>query len=211
MTGWLIALGILLLFLLLKVGVRFRWESSESILKIRIGLLRFSLPTNEKEKKPKKKKPDKKQDKTPKSSASEGKKKEKKGLSPAMKSWIRSVLDHWRELFALIGRVLTMPTLDLLRIRIAVAGGEPDACAMKYGKICAGLSAGLPVVYNTFRVRKQDIDVSCRFDLPKMEIMAEVEATVHIYEVFALIGVVIGLLLKLYLTKKNYDKAVQNV
>ena len=54
MTGWLIALVILALFLLLKVGVFFHWDDQSSVLKIRIGVFRFSLSTEEKE--PKKKK-----------------------------------------------------------------------------------------------------------------------------------------------------------
>lgn len=210
--GWIITLGILALFLLLKVGVRFLWDSGTSHLKIRIGLLRFSLSTEEKEKKPKKEKKRKeKQAAKAQTSAVAADSKKKKGMSPTLKKWIKALLEHWRDLFAIIGKILRMPTLDLLRLHIAVGNSDPAACALTYGKICAGLSAGLPVLCNTFRVHKQDIDVSCRYDLSKMDIMAEVEATVHIYEVFALIGAAIGLLLKLYFTTKNYDKAVQNI
>ena len=211
MIGWLVALVLLALFLFLKVGVRFLWNSDTSILKIRVGFLRFSLATGEKKKKkPKKKKTENRPTAQVTGQApSEGKaKQQKKPMSPALKSWIRAVLERRGELLALIGKVLKSPTLDLLRLHIAAGGDDAE---LQYGKICAGLGAGLPVLYNIFRVKKDEIQVICRYDLPKMEIMAEVEATIMIYEVFAIIGAVIGLLIKIYLTKKRNDKAVRTV
>ena len=49
MIGWLIALAILLLFLLLKVGVRVFTDSEDMILNIHVGLLRFALSTQKKD------------------------------------------------------------------------------------------------------------------------------------------------------------------
>lgn len=200
MTGWLIALVILALFLLLKVGVFFHWDSQTSVLKMRVGLFRFSLSTDEK--KPKKKKDQKSKKQVP--SASQ--QKEKKSDKTNLKKWIKVLLAHWTDLLALLGKVLTSPTLDLLRLYIAVAGDDAE---LQYGKYCAGLSAGLPVLHNTFRVKKQDIQIACRYEIPKTQIMAEAEATIQIYEVFALVGSALGLLVKLFLTKKRNDKAVQ--
>ncbi len=202
MTGWVIFLIILALFLLMKVGVRFQWDSGTSLLKIRVGFIRFALPTGEK--KTQKKKPAKEQ-----SPAAEMVKKEKKPMNPSLKSWIKAVLECWRDLIALIGKVLRSPTLDLLQLYIDVGGKDAGDCALTYGRICAGVSAALPALHNSFRVKKQDIQVACRYDRSKVEIAAEVEATVMIYEIFALIGTVLGLLIKLYMTKKRNDKAVQ--
>ncbi len=200
MMGWLIVLAVLVLFLLLKVGVYFHWDSEASVLKIRVGLFRFSLSTDEK--KPKKKK-QKKKDTQPDSPANEkGKKSDKTNL----KKWIKALLTHWMDMFSLLGKILTSPTLDLLRLYIAVTGDDVE---LQYGKYCAGLSAGLPVLHNTFRVKKQDIQIACRYEIPKTQIMAEAEATIRIYEVFALVGSVLGLLVKIFLTKKRNDKAVQ--
>ena len=209
MIGWLIALVVFLLLLLLKVGVRILWDSESLLLKIRVGLLRFSLSSEKKSKKKKTKK--KKQEKKPEQTAQpQGvkQKKEQKGMSPSLKSWLIALLERRGELLSMIGKVLTSPTLDILRLHIAVGGGDPE---MTYGKICAGMGAGLPLLYNTFRVKKDDIQVVCRYDLSKVVIMAEVEATIRIGEVIALVGTVIGLLVKIYLTKKRNDKAVRTV
>ena len=56
MIGWAIVLALLLLFLLLKVGVWFHWDSQSSLLKVRVGLLRFAISTDEKESKQQKQK-----------------------------------------------------------------------------------------------------------------------------------------------------------
>ena len=52
MTGWLIALAVLLLILWTKVGVYLSWESRQAVLKVRIGYLRFQLWPDGKPKKP---------------------------------------------------------------------------------------------------------------------------------------------------------------
>lgn len=207
MIGWILAVVLLILFLRLKVGVRFYWDSQSSVLKIRIGFLRFALSTEAK----KKKKPKKEKKPAAKNKAVTESKPKKKGLSPSLKSWLKALLECRMELLALIGKVLKSPTLDLLRLHISAGGSDAEACAMTYGKICAGLGAGLPVLCNTFRVKKQDIQVGCCYELSKTQIMAEVEATVMIYEVFAIIGTVLKLLVTIYITKKRNDKAVQTI
>ena len=200
MIGWLIAFVILALFLLLKVGVFFHWDDQSSVLKIRIGVFRFSLSTDDK-------KPKKKKNANPKNqTASASQQKEKKTDKTNLKKWVRVLLAHWTDLLTFLGKVLTSPTIDLLRIYIAVTGDDAE---LQYGKYCAGLSAGLPVLQNTFRVKKQDIQIACRYEIPKTRIMAEAEATIRIYEVFALVGSALGLLVKMFLTKKRNDKAVQ--
>ncbi len=200
MTGWLIALAVFLLLLFLKVGVFFHWDNQSSVLKIRIGLFRFSLSTDEKKREKKKDRKPKKQ------TEATVQQKEKKSDKSNLKKWIRVLLAHWMDLLALLGKILTMPTLDLLRLYIAAAGDDAE---LQYGRYCAGLSAGLPVLHRTFRVKKQDIQIACRYEIPKTQILAEAEATVRIYEVFALVGSALGLLVKLFLTKKRNDKAVQ--
>jgi len=205
MIGWLIAIAVFVLFLLMKVGVRIHWDSGSMILKIRIGLIRFSLSTE------KKKTPPKKQKKKTESSAQQTAdklKKEKKKMSPSLKSWIMALIERRGELLSLLGKVLTSPTLDLLRIHIAVGGKDPE---MTYGKICAGMGAGLPLLYNTFRVKKDDIHVNIRYDLSKILILAEIETTVRIGEIFSIIGSLIGLFVKVLITKTRNDKVVRTV
>lgn len=197
MIGWLSAAAVLGLVLTMKAGVWLRWESGSAVLKLRIGPFRFSFSTGE--------------GKGPKAKAAGKAKVPKAGKkSGGGKKWIRATVTYWQELLILIGRILRTPRLDLLRLHIAVGGKDPEACAMQYGRICAALSGALPLVQRSFRVKKQDIDVICRFDQTETDILAEAEATMKIYEIFALLGTTLGLLLKLYSHTKNTEKAVQS-
>ena len=197
MIGWLIALTVLAVLLLLKVGVFLHWDNQTTVLKIRVGFLRFSVSTEKKKNEKHKQSP---------GSASKTQTEDKKSDKTNLKKWIKALLNHWSDLFCLLGKILTSPTVDLFRLYIAVAGDDAE---MQYGKYCAGLSAGLPVFHNTFRVLKQDIQVACRYEIPATQIMTEAEATLRIYEVLALVGSLLALLVKIYLTKKRNDKAVQ--
>lgn len=199
MIGWLLTAALLYLFLLMKTGVYLRWDSGSAVLKLRIGIFRFALPANKKAAQTSDKKPADK-DALP---------KENKPAKPMLKKWIRALLVHWRETLELIVRVLRAPKLDLLRLHIAVGDKEPDVCAINYGRFCAALSAALPVVDQMFSVKKQDVEITCQFDRETTDILAEVEAIVRVYEVFALLVGGLLLLIKLYRHTKLNEKAVQ--
>lgn len=199
MIGWLITLSALTVLLTMKVGLWFRWESGEAVLKVRIGLFHFAFPTMEGS------------GKHSKMDTMRGRQKEQGKSKPSMKKWIRVALRHWQELLELVGRALRTPQLDLLRIQVAAGGNDAEACAMHYGRICAGLGIGLPLVHQTFHVKKQDVDVTCCFQQPETEILAEVEATVRIYQLLVLLTLAVGLLYKLYQEIKYNEKAVQSL
>ena len=122
---------------------------------------------------------------------------------------LQAVLAYWREILSLIGRVLTTPTLDVLRLELLVGGKDAENCAMTYGRICAVVGSVLPVVENTFGIRKRKIDVLCCFDRDSLDITAETSITVRIYEVFALVFALLGLGLKILLESRKNKKAVQ--
>ncbi len=195
MISWLIMGAALYLLLSMKVGVRLLWESNTATIKLRIGAFRFSFPTNEKKRNDKKK-----GTVTPKPASREN--------SLDTKKWIQALLAHWQEALSLVAKILRTPNLDLLRLRVVVGGTDPEACAMQYGRLCAGLGAGLPLVQRLFSIKKQDIDVRCHFEKAETEILAEVELTVFVYEVLALLFAGLALLIKLYRHTKSTEKAV---
>lgn len=208
MKGWLIALAVLFLLAMVRVGVHVLYEEKQLQLELLISRFKLLLVGPKKEKKPKKSQSKvKPKSAKPETEPSQSKEKPKKKKGAA-KPWIDAVLEYWRELFALIGRVLTTPTLDVLRVELQV-GGDPEKCAMTYGRVCAMVGAVLPVVENTFRIRKRNIQVVPRFDRDDMEITAEAAITVRIYEIFALAFALLGLGVKILLQARNHKKAVQ--
>lgn len=194
MIGWLVASAAAVLLLSMKVGVNLRWESGAAILKVRVGPVRFSLSTNQKIEK---KKPANNQTKSI-----------KKPDKSATKRWVKAVLAHWREFLQLIGKILRSPRLDLLSLQIKVGDKDPEKCAMQYGRLCAGLSAGLPFVKQILPIEKEEISVSCNFEQKKSEIFAEAEATVRVGEILGLAAAALLLLIRIYRHVKNNEKAV---
>lgn len=212
LTVWFIVLAALVLLAMVKVGVRVTYD--EKKLRVELLIFRFKMvllgdDKTEKPEKPKKEKT--KKDKRPsvRSESKQQKPKEKKKI--LQNPWVQAVLEYWRELLALVGRVLTTPTLDVLRLQLWVGGGDSEKCAMTYGRVCAILGGVLPVVENTFGIRKRQIAVWCCYDRDAIDVSAEAAITVKIYEVFALVFALLGLGIKLLIQARNYKKAVQNL
>ena len=196
MIGWLVAAGLLGLFLTLKVGVCLKWESGTALLKVRVGQLRFALSTQKKEK-----------HRTNKKAAKQSGGEKKKSSSP-VKKWVKAAISHWREVLQLVGKILRAPQLERLKIHITVGNKDPEKCAMQYGKLCAGLSVGLPMVEQILPIRRKDISVRCNFELAENETCAEAEATVRFYEVFAIVISGLLLLVRIYRSMKTNEKVV---
>ena len=203
---WTIILATLACLAFVKVGIHVAYEDKLLQLELIIAKIRLVLMGKDKSEKPKNPKTKKKEPAKQSSPKTEStKKKGKIWENP----WVRAVLDHWQALLGLIGRVLTTPTLDILRLQIWVGGGDSEKCAMNYGRICAVLGGVLPVVENTFGIRKRQIEVLCCYDRDSLEVSAEASITVRIFEIFALAGALLGLGIKLFLQARNYKKAVQ--
>ena len=213
MKTLLIVAAVLFLLGMIKVGVHGFYEGKAFRLDLIISRYRMTLVGEEQEKRPKKpkkarrKKQPKKdpQQNKPKAASAQqnvdnasASKPKKSGGFQKFKPWLSALLDYWQDILGLIGRVLTSPTLDILRLEIKVGAGDAEACAMKYGKICAIVGAVLPVVENTFTIKKRKIDVLCLFDQDSMDISAEAAITIRIYEIFALVFALLGLGIKIF-------------
>lgn len=212
LTVWFIVLAALVLLAMVKVGVRVTYD--EKKLRVELLIFRFKMvllgdDKPEKPEKPKKEKTKKEKRPSVRAESKQQKPKEKKNI--LHNPWVQAVLEYWRELLALVGRVLTTPTLDVLRLQLWVGGGDSEKCAMTYGRVCAILGGVLPVVENTFGIRKRQIAIWCCYDRDAIDVSAEAAITVKIYEVFALVFALLGLGIKLLIQARNYKKAVQNL
>lgn len=196
MIGWIFTAASLYLLLSMKAGVRLLWKSGTATLKIRVGMFRFSFSTREK-----------RSDKRSSSTASKAESSKKK---PSTKKWVSALLSNWREVLEMVARILRTPKLDLLRLHMIVGGRDPEICAMNYGRICGALGAGLPLVQRLFAVKKQDVNVSCEFSRQETDVLAEVEVTVQVYEICALLFSGLALLIKLNRHTKSTEKAVRS-
>ena len=204
---WMIVLAILAVLAMIKVGVHVSYEEKMLRLELLISKFKIVLLGDHKPKKPKKEK----QKKAPKESKPKKTPSQKKKGKLLENPWILAVWDYLQDILDVIGRVLRSPTLDVLRLELWVGGGDSEKCAMNYGRICAILSGVLPMVENTFGIRKRQINVWCCYDRDSIDISAETAITVKLYEVFALVFAILGLGIKILLQARKYKKAVQNI
>lgn len=205
MRPWMIWVLIVLVLALCRVGIHIIYRDDKLLIWLIFSKLRINLIGNEKKKKKAKSVKKKSVQKSTETINSQPAK--KKDQSSA-RLWVQVVLDEWGGIISVIGRVLTKPTLDVLRLCIAVGAGDAEACAMTYGRICAIVGGCLPVLENTFRIKKREINVYCCFDRDKIEFDAETAITLRIYEIFALIFALLGLGIKILLKFRKMKKAV---
>lgn len=188
---WLIIACVLAVLALLKVGIHVMYQNQKFQVKLLIGKIRVLIP-KAKEEAGEKAAPEKKLSKAAK----------KKGIDPRL----RAAINHWQEIFELLGRVLTAPTLDKLKLVVYVGGEDPEACAMLYGRICAAVGGLLAPIENTFEIKKRDIHVYSCFDRDNLMIEAETSITVRIYEVVALAAAALRLGWTIYREAKDNKK-----
>jgi len=204
MTGWLIALGILILLAILPLGVSVIYNEDGPLVRVIAGFIRLKVfPLKKKEKKPKK---EKKKNKA-KNAGKTKKKKEpsKKGGSitdflPLLKIAV-DFLDGFR-------RKLRVNRLEL---KLILAGGDPYDLGMSYGKAWAALGNITPYLDRVFVFKKRDVDVQCDFEGSKTLIFARLDLTITLGRLLGLVFVAAFRALKAYLKIMKKRKGGANL
>ena len=204
MTGWLIALGILILLAILPLGVSVIYNEDGPLVRVIAGFIRLKIfPLKKKDKKPKKVK----QKSKTKITAEPKKKKEpgKKGGSitdflPLLKIAV-DFLDGFR-------RKLRVNRLEL---KLILAGGDPYDLGMSYGKAWAVLGNITPYLDRVFVFKKRDVNVECDFEGNKTLIYARLDLTITLGRLLGLVFVAGFQALKAYLKIMNKRKGGANL
>lgn len=198
--GWLIALGILILLGSVPLGVFARYDSGGPLVRIVVGVLRFTvIPLPKKKKKvPKEKKEPSpaEEKKTPPKSAEEP---EKKGGSlrdfyPLIQVGERFLNQFRRKL-----------RVDDLVLKLTLGGDDPCDLALNYGRAWAALGNLVPVLERFFHIRRRNFEVQCDFTSEETLIEAQAKLTMPLRQLVEL-GIVYGYLFikeLLFLKKKR--------
>ena len=183
----------------IKCGVRILYEKEDLLVELCCLGFRYCLFGGEEKQQKKKEK-----------ASPEKKKNTEQPVSQTAKRKInvRAYLPYWQEILEMIGRVLTAPTINLLRLKAEAGGRDAEACAMAYGRMWAAVGVVLPVVENIFQVEKREISILCNYEKPSVEICAEVRLSLRVYEILALACVVLTFLLRLRREMNHEEKAV---
>ena len=180
--GWFITLGILVLLAILPLGVRLTYDSGGVVVKILVGFLNLQVfPMKKKEPKGKKEKPPK----AKKKAAAAGKpaaKKEKEGSITDFLPFVQLAIDLLRS----FRRKLRV---DCLELKMIMAGGDPYALAMNYGKTWAAVGSLWPLLEEMFVIRKRNINIQCDFASSQSLTEARLDITITLGRLLALVFV----------------------
>ena len=168
-------LALLAAALLIPVKIRGSYEDGTPFLYVRYGPVKLQLfPPKEKaeyeeRKPPKKKKP--KAEKPP------------KPKKPKAKINMDQILYALEKLPPILGRALRRTGRSIrvqpLKVHVLVAGRDPAAAAILYGKMEAALSAGFPILERVLRLKDADVRLYVDFTERQMDFIADVGVSLH--------------------------------
>ena len=191
MTGWLIALFIVILLAILPLGVSVIYNEDGPLVRVIAGFVRIKVfPLKKKEKKAEKKKKKKKK----KSGESQSSKKpSSKGGSimdflPLLKVAV-DFLDGFRRKLR----------VNLLEMKLVLAGGDPCDLGLNYGKAWEVLGNITPYLDRVFVFKKRDLDVACDFEGSKTLIYVRLDLTITLGRLLVLVFTAAFRALKVYL------------
>lgn len=177
--GWLIALGILVLLMLLPLGVTARYGESGALVKAIAGPVRIRLyPRKKKEKKPK---PEKPAEKSKEKTASQAKESTEKGGSwQDFLPLVRTALDF-------LGDFRRKLRVERLELKLILAGDDPADLAQNYGRSWAALGSLFPLLERAFVIKKRDVEVECDFVAEETRVAARLDLTITLGRLLVLI------------------------
>ena len=201
--GWWIALGIFVGLLILPLGVSVFYDAAGVRLRVIAGFIRFTIfPAKKKEKKPKKEKPPKKKKEEPVQEESRQEPKKAKKKSEKTKDDTKkkkpkeeppggSLLDFIplvKIALKCVGDLFTKTLhIDVLYLKLTMAGGDPCDLATNYGKAWEALGILWPKIDDVMTIKKRDIQIQCDFEGSETLVNARVDVTITLARIFGLL------------------------
>lgn len=185
-------LALLVAALLVPVKVRGSYENGNPSLHVRYGPVKIQLfPQKEKPEEGEKKPPKKK------------KTKPEKPKKPKAKINMEQILYALEKLPPILGRALKRTGRCIhirpLKLYVLVAGADPAATAMLYGRMEAALAAGFPILERVLRLKDADVRLYVDFTERQMDFIADVGVSLRPWSLVWMALRAGGSLLKWYL------------
>ena len=192
--GLYIALGILTLLAVLPLGVSVKYNEAGALVRLILGPVRLTLfpakkkpkqdkPKKEKKSKPKKEKPagDKtigadKPGKAP--GAPEPEPQEKGGSWTDFLPLVNTLLDF-------LGNFRRKLRVNVLELKLILAGGDPYALGLNYGRTWAAVGNLMPRLEHYFVIKKRDVEVECDFTASETRVTARLDLTITLGRLLA--------------------------
>ncbi len=176
--GWMIALGVLVALALLPIGIYAQYNQTGALLQLIFGPLRKTVYPASKKKKSGSKQPAK-------SAAS------KKSTSTQKSGGV-----SWQDFMPLLLRVVEFLKVfrkricvNQLTLKLILADDDPCDLAVNYGRANGIVESLVPYLESVFRIKRREIAAECDFTADKTIVIAQLNATMPLYKLCALVGV----------------------
>lgn len=168
--GWLIALAVITALAWLPLGVSAKYDGGGPVLRLILGPVRYTLiPGKKKEKKAN---TEKKAEEKPAVKSSQASAKKAQGGKVTDFLPIAKIV--W-ELLVEFGRKLR---INVLELKVILAGGDPCDLAVNYGKAWAALGNLDPQLERLFVIKKKKLEIECDFTADQTLIFARLDLTI---------------------------------
>ncbi len=200
--GWWIFFGILLLILLLPLGVSVLYDALGVRVRVLAGPIRLTVfPMKKKEPKQPKEAPEQEQPEPKQKLESKDKTEEKSEKPPLPEApkppkqpeetpggSVTDFLPLVELALKFVGEFFHKTLhIDVLYLKLTMAGDDPADLAINYGRTWAALGNLWPYVNRMFTIKKRDIQVQCDFETSEMLVNARVDITVSLARLLGLI------------------------
>lgn len=183
--GWLVTLGILILLAILPLGVSVKYNAEGPLVRLILGPVKLTVFPRKKKEKPDKKekvpkeKPQKKAEPKVKQIGAEKpaqpeKTEEKKEQGGSLLDFLPLV----KELFRFLGDFRRKLRLDVLELKLILAGDDPCDLAVNYGRAWAAVGNLMPKLEQWFVIKKRDVEVECDFTAEETKVIARLDLTI---------------------------------
>ncbi len=209
--GWWITLGVVILLAVLPLGASVRFDAGGLMAKIILGPVKLTVyPLPEKKKKvPAPKAPEPKPEPAKEPPKAEAPPKEPPAPKPetppqlpknpepppqpkAEGGSLTDFLPLVKVALDLLNGLRRKLRLDVLQLKLILAGGDPCNLAINYGRAWAAVGNLLPQLERIFVIKKRDIEVECDFQSSETRVTARLDITITLGRLLAL-AVVFGI------------------
>lgn len=186
--GWLIALAMLVLLALLPLGGSVIYDQSGLTVKVLAGPIRFQVYPGKKKEKPPKEPKTSKEKKNAKSGTFGSSDRQARAEEEAAPGGsLRDFLPLVELGIRFLGDFRRKLRVDMLRLKLTMAGDDPCDLAVGYGRTCAAVEAIVPMLERWFVIRKRKIDIGCDFLVDETVLWLRLDITITLGRIVSLL------------------------
>lgn len=176
--GWLIALAVIVLLGILPLGVSAQYKEEGPRIRLILGPVKLQVFPAKKKKAPQEEPQSKAQ---PAASSGQTKPAETKkgGKLTDFLPIVQTILDF-------LGDFRRKIRVNLLEMKLTMAGDDPCDLAVNYGRAWAALGSLEPQLDRLFIIKKKDIQIQCDFEETEVKIAARLDITVTVARLLGL-------------------------